>query len=63
LEVITSSSVPPAAYGEIEVTEEMVRAGLDELWQHNFGSDMGYVLESVYRAMAYEAAAKPSPLT
>ena len=38
---------------EIEVTPEMIEAGLEELSEHRYGSDARYVLESVYRAMAY----------
>lgn len=40
---------------QIVVTPEMVSAGLEEMRQHNFGEDLGYILESVFRAMAYES--------
>lgn len=43
------------AGAEIEVTPEMIEAGLEELYQHRFGSDLRYVLEVVYRAMAYSS--------
>lgn len=45
----------------IEVTDAMIAAGLDEFREHHYGSDVPYVLESVYRAMAYaslDASAK-----
>ena len=38
---------------EIEVTPEMIEAGLAELYDHRFGEDVRLVLEDVYRAMAY----------
>ena len=37
----------------IDVTPAMVAAGLDELRQHMYDTDVPYMLESVYRAMAY----------
>ncbi len=40
---------------ELPVTPEMVEAGLAELRQHNFGDDVRYMLECVFRAMAYES--------
>ena len=39
----------------IVVTEAMVRAGLDEMNEHQYAEELGYVLECVYRAMAYES--------
>lgn len=42
---------------EIEVTPEMVEAGMYVLGEHRFFDDWRLVLEDVYRAMAYE---KPS---
>ncbi len=42
---------------EIEVTPEMVAAGLEALREHHYGDDLGYMLESVFRAMAYASAA------
>lgn len=41
------------AGAEIEVTEEMVEAGLAELAEHRFADDLRLVIEEVYRAMAY----------
>ena len=41
----------------VEVTREMVAAGLEELNQHRFGEDWEYLLECVYRAMFYEREA------
>ncbi len=40
---------------EIDVTKEMVDAGLDELRQHHFAGDVRYMVEEVYRAMFYAA--------
>jgi hypothetical protein len=39
---------------EIVVTPEMVNAGIEELREHTIGEDWNYVLECVFRAMAYE---------
>lgn len=44
---------PRQAGAEIEVTPDMVDAGLDELRGHSLVGDARYMLESVYRAMAY----------
>ena len=44
---------------EIEVSPEMVKAGLYELREHSYGDDIAYVLECVYRAMEY--ARRDSP--
>ena len=41
---------------EIEVTETMITAGLEELREHQMGCDLGYLLECVFRAMAYARA-------
>jgi hypothetical protein len=38
---------------EIVVTDDMVDAGLNELREHHHTDDLRYVLECVYRAMAY----------
>lgn len=38
---------------EIEVTPQMVEAGLEELSEHRYGGDLAYALESVFRAMSY----------
>ena len=40
---------------EIVVTDAMIDAGLDELSEFKFGEDFRFVIESVYRAMAYKA--------
>jgi hypothetical protein len=40
---------------EIEVTAAMIEAGMAEWREHHFGDDPRYVLESIFRAMAYEA--------
>ena len=45
---------------EIEVTPEMVDAGLQELGEHRFTTDLREVLEEVYRAMAYADLARAS---
>lgn len=42
-----------ASVREIIVTPEMVRAGLDELRDHSFSDEHGYILECIYRAMEY----------
>jgi len=42
-----------SSVGEIEVTERMVKAGLEALQEHKYGEDLSYVLESVFRAMSY----------
>lgn len=41
----------------IAITPEMIEAGLGELREHHYDTDVGYMLECVYRAMAY---AKPA---
>lgn len=38
---------------EIVVTEAMVEAGMAELREHRMGDDPRYVLECVFRTMAY----------
>ena len=38
---------------EIVVTDKMIRAGLEEISEHKFGADLGYILECVFRAMGY----------
>ena len=38
---------------EIEVTPEMIEAGLYELAEHRLGEPLELVLEDVFRAMAY----------
>jgi len=39
----------------IAVTPGMIEAGLQELREHHIGDDLAYVLECVFRAMAYES--------
>jgi hypothetical protein len=41
------------ALPQIVVTYEMIAAGLDELRDHKIGDDLAYIVENVYRAMAY----------
>lgn len=41
---------------EIEVTPEMIEAGLYEHREHHYDTDITYMLESIFRAMFY---AKP----
>lgn len=38
---------------EIEVTPAMVAAGVTEMREHRYGGDTEYMLECIYRAMAY----------
>ena len=38
---------------EIEVSSAMIDAGLEQLREHHIGEDLGYVVETVFRAMAY----------
>ena len=45
---------------QIEVTPEMLEAGLDELAEHSYADDLRYTLECVYRAMRY-ASLSASP--
>jgi hypothetical protein len=39
--------------GQIEVTPAMIEAGQAEMSEHHYGGDTAYMLECVYRAMAY----------
>ncbi len=43
------------AGAEIEVTDAMVAAGLHELAEHNLGEGLPYIVEAVFRAMAYKS--------
>jgi hypothetical protein len=45
---------------EIVVTPEMLLAGLDELQSHSYAEDLPYILETVFRAMAYKSPQLPS---
>lgn len=45
---------------EIVVTQAMIDEGVAEYQQHANGSDVRYVVESVFRAMAYESIAASS---
>jgi hypothetical protein len=40
---------------EIVVTPEMVQAGIDELYEHSLSEGLPYLLETVFRAMAYSS--------
>ena len=42
---------------EIVVTEEMIEAGLEEFLSHHYGCDPRFMLESIFRAMAYASPA------
>ena len=42
---------------EVVVTEAMIEAGLLELYDFNYSEDVRFVIESVYRAMAYASYA------
>jgi len=46
---------------EIKVTSEMIEAGLEELREHDYAGDTRYMLECIYRTMAY-ASASASPI-
>ena len=55
-----SSGRPTLPLGEIEITPQMIEAGLYELYEHHFGEDIRLVLEEVYRAMAYASQGNDS---
>lgn len=57
---MTYSSDDRPALPTIEVTPEMVEAGLDQLREHTIMGDMTYMIEAVYRAMAYAARSSAS---
>lgn len=38
---------------EIVVTPQMIEAGLEEMREHHYGEDVRYMVECVFRAMAY----------
>lgn len=49
---------------EIEVTPEMIEAGVDELRDHHYACDTSYMVECIFRAMSYasrSASATKSP--
>ena len=48
---------------EIEVTSAMVDAGMDALSEHHLYEDLRYVVECIFRAMAYENFASASSIT
>lgn len=48
------NEMPPSSRINIEVTQEMVQAGLAELRCRAFGDDFCLLVEDIYRAMAYE---------
>ncbi len=47
------SSGQAGTENEIEITPEMIEAGLQEMREHHYDTDVGYMLECVYRAMVY----------
>ena len=49
------AKVEDSGNGEIEITDAMTEAGMDELRQHQLPGDWPYVLECIFRAMAYES--------
>ena len=51
-----------AGTAEIIVTEGMVTAGLRQMHEYSYGEDIRYVLEAVFRAMAYESPQLPLPV-
>ena len=60
--VLTAAQLADCLF-EIEVTEEMVQAGLYELNDHRVCElldEPNYVLEAVFRAMVYAAKEKTS---
>ena len=57
---IVSPSDERQTGAEIEVTRQMIEAGLDELRQHYYAGDATCMVEEVYRAMAYAARASAS---
>ena len=44
----------------VEVTPEMIAAGMEELREHRFGDQASYILECIYRAMHYARLAASS---
>ena len=44
---------PTIADAEISVSDAMIAAGIDEIQSHKIGADLGYIVECVFRAMAY----------
>lgn len=47
----------------IVVTPEMVAAGREELADHSLAGDLDYMLESVFRAMAYAGSLEASSIS
>jgi hypothetical protein len=47
------SSQARQAGTEIEITPEMIEAGIVELRDHSLAGDMRYMVQGVYRAMEY----------
>lgn len=45
---------------DIVVTDSMIDAGLEAIREHHYGDDLRYMLESVFRAMAYNSPTNPS---
>lgn len=52
---------PPRETPEIVVTPEMVAAGIEELFEHKITNDWAYVVECVFRAMAYASKTVDNP--
>lgn len=52
---MTASDSRQAGVPGIEVSQRMIDAGLHELRERSFGEDLPYILEVVFRAMAYES--------
>ena len=50
---LAASSIRSQNRDEIIVTEHMVSAGLNEIRRHQFDADLPYVVECVFRSMAY----------
>lgn len=44
----------------IAVSTAMIAAGLDAFREHHYAGDINYMLECVYRAMAYAARQSPT---
>lgn len=51
---MTENSRQADAIG-IEVNQRMIDAGMHELRERSYGEDLSYILEVVFRAMAYES--------
>jgi hypothetical protein len=54
---IALSPVKKDSVEEIVVTSEMVSAGISELYDHSFSEGWEYIIERVFRGMAYASDA------